>query len=92
MAQLKYPTDDTFHLPQGLSLLMTKSKHSAIKRRRYYDEALATPMIREILDEEAFKSTDGKYRDCSRNTLNLLAATFGIVLIGKKMPIPFQPS
>ena len=46
--QLGNPTDDIFRLLQGLSLLMTESKHNVIKNHRYYNEVLTIPKIKEV--------------------------------------------
>ena len=48
--QLSNPTDNIFQLLQGLSILMTESKHSGIRNHRYFAEALTIPMVREILE------------------------------------------
>ena len=89
MEQLHNTTDDIFHLLQGISVLMTESRFSAIKRHRYYAEALTIPKIREILDKKDFNIDGGKCRNCTRHSLNLLVATLGIVLRGKIFATPF---
>ena len=89
LEQLQNPTDDISFLLQDLSFLMTESKQNPITRHRYYAVALTIPRFREILNETAFDPTKPKYRTCSRNALNLLAATFGIVLKGKIFNNPF---
>ena len=89
LEQLQNPTDDISLLLRDLSILMTESRYNPITKHRYYAVALTIPRLRQILNETAFDPKQPKYRNCSRNALNLLAATFGIVLKGKIFNNPF---
>ena len=88
--QLGEPTDDIFKLLEGLSSLMEGSKKQ-IKATRgaYYDEILAIPQVRVILNLPENRTPDGTCPPSAKKAVLMVAATFGIALDGQAISGPF---
>ena len=88
--QSEEPTDDIFKLLEGLSALMEGAKDQVkAPRGAYYDEILAIPQVRVILNLPENRISDGTCPPSARMAVIMVAATFGIALDGQAISGPF---